>query len=63
MEAGVDRMDNIGSVGRAAKVVRRLRKKGEFLVIVNLQVGAGCSTRVYKRNSAVHLASACVISP
>lgn len=38
MEAGVDRMDNIGSVGRASKVVRRLRKAGEFLIIVNLQV-------------------------
>lgn len=41
MEAGVDRMDNIGSVGRAAKVVRSLRKRGEFLVIVNLQVSPG----------------------
>ncbi|CAN0148017.1 unnamed protein product, partial [Ectocarpus sp. 12 AP-2014] len=38
MEAGIDRMDNIGSVGRSAKVVRRLAKKGQFLVIVNLQV-------------------------
>ncbi|CAM9866880.1 unnamed protein product, partial [Ectocarpus fasciculatus] len=38
MEAGIDRMDNIGSVGRSAKVVRRLTKKGKFLVIVNLQV-------------------------
>ncbi|CAM9961831.1 unnamed protein product [Scytosiphon promiscuus] len=38
MEAGVDRMDNIGSVGKAAKVVRQLRKKGQFLFIVNLQV-------------------------
>lgn len=34
----MDRMDNIGSVGRAAKVVRRLQKAGDFLVIVNLQV-------------------------
>lgn len=38
MEAGIDRMDNIGSVGRSAKVVRRLTKKGQFLVIINLQV-------------------------
>ncbi|CAM9638285.1 unnamed protein product, partial [Hapterophycus canaliculatus] len=38
MEAGVDRMDNIGSVGKAAKVVRQLRKQGQFLLIVNLQV-------------------------
>ncbi|CAM9492827.1 unnamed protein product [Sphacelaria rigidula] len=38
MEPGVDRMDNIGSVGRAAKVVRRLQKGGEFLIIINLQV-------------------------
>lgn len=38
MEAGVDRIDNIASVGRAAKVLRRLKKAGEFLIVVNLQV-------------------------
>lgn len=51
-------MDNIGSVGRAAKVVRRLRKKGEFLVIVNLQVRAGCWTldKEAEKIGAVHVA-------
>ena len=36
----MDRVNDVGSVGRAGQVVRQLQKVREFLLVVNLQVSS-----------------------